>query len=613
MLCVFIPGIVLIAYFGVLLKRYRDDASASLVREASALAQRELRFRSLVQNTTDVILICTADGHLTYHSPAAEVEWGYGPNDLQGRPLEDLIHADDRIAYRELWTSLLGAPSKTCKTELQIKKADDSFRYVSLVLSNRLEEPSVAGIVATAQDITDHKAFEELLSQQAFYDSLTGLPNRALFRDRLEQALSRGARRHGRVGLLFLDLDNFKQINDSFGHGVGDELLKHVAARLKETIHSDNTIARLGGDEFVVLIEFVAADSDATQIAERIAESIKAPFSCNDHSFVMSASIGLTISDAGHTNWDSMLRDADIAMYRAKSAGKAQFVVFDSSMQTDVLARFILENDLREAVRQSQFVVYYQPIVTLAAGIVTEVEALVRWQHPTRGLILPGEFIPQAEASGMIIPIGKWVLGEACRQVAVWQREFPKSQPLTVSVNLSSLQFQQPTLLDEIKYALDQSGLSASSLKLELTESALMKNVESTVATLWKLKELGVRIAIDDFGTGYSSLAYLKRLPIDVLKIDRSFVTGICEDEEDKAIVHAIVAMAKSLNLSITAEGIETESQLSMLRSMTCEQGQGYLFHRPLDGTAFEAVMRQSTPARSIRSQAVDYVARTGV
>jgi len=588
----FVPGVLLVVYFGLLLKRHRDDTAASLIREATVVAQRELRLRSLVQNTMDVILICAANGCLTYQSPAAETEWGYSPSDLEGKSLEDLIHDNDRAAYRQLWTPLLGMPSKTAKTELRIKKADGSSRYVSLVLSNRLDEPSVAGIVATAQDITEHKALEELLTQHAFYDSLTGLPNRALFRDRLEQTLSRGARRQGRVGLLFLDLDNFKQINDSLGHSVGDELLQQVATRLKDTIPNENAIARLGGDEFVVLIEFVVNDSDATDIAERIAESLKVPFNCNGNPLVISASIGLMIADAGTANWESMLRDADIAMYRAKNAGKAQYAVFDSSMQADVIARFVLENDLREAVRLNQFVVYYQPIVTLAGGIVTEVEALVRWQHPIRGLISPGEFIPLAEASGLIVPIGKWVLEEACRQVAAWQRQYPKSPPLTVSVNLSPRQFQQPSLLDEIKGALDQSHLPADCLKLEITESSLMKNVESTITTLWKLKELGVRIAVDDFGTGYSSLAYLKRLPIDVLKIDRSFITGICEDEEDKAIVQAIVALARSLNLSITAEGIETESQLSMLQSMTCEQGQGYLFHRPLEGSAFEAVMR---------------------
>jgi diguanylate cyclase (GGDEF)-like protein/PAS domain S-box-containing protein len=589
---VFVPGMGLVAFFWSLLLRYRRQVEDGLIRETNASRCSEQRFRSLIQNSSDVVLICSSTGVINYQSPAVETSWGYDPSGLLDKSLRELIHPDDQPALRDLWEQLLTTPGATKSTELRLRKFDGVWRYVDLVLTNLLQEPGIAGLVGTARDITDRKAFEQQLTQRAFYDALTGLPNRALLKDRLDQALARAGRRHGSIGLLFLDLDNFKQINDSLGHHVGDQLLAEAATRLRACVREDSTVARLGGDEFVVLLEHLTSDAEAVLVAERIEQQFTQPFRLEDRDLIVTASIGIVLGYAGQDLADNMLRDADVAMYRAKSGGRGRHVVFDPSMHIDVLARLELENDLRLAIKRGELRVYYQPIMVLEAGRVGEVEALVRWQHPTRGLMSPVDFISIAEETGLIVPLGQWVLGEACRQVAAWQAEYVNDPPLTVSVNLSPRQFQQPNLLDEVKRALRESGLPPTSLKLEITEGVIMRDVEATITTLWQLKDLGVQCAIDDFGTGYSSLAYLKRLPLDVLKIDQSFVTGIGHDQEDTAIVRAIISMAKSLNLSITAEGVETAEQSALLKAWACDRGQGYYFAQPLAATGMTELLR---------------------
>jgi EAL domain-containing protein (putative c-di-GMP-specific phosphodiesterase class I) len=355
-------------------------------------------------------------------------------------------------------------------------------------------------------------------------------------------------------------------------------------------MREEDTVARLGGDEFVVLLG-IASEDEAVAAAERIEEQFRRPFRIDGRDFVTTASIGIALGGAGHEGPDALLRNADIAMYRAKAGGRAHHVLFHASMQTDSLSRLDLENDLRHAVGRGELRVHYQPIVVLESGRVAEVEALVRWQHPVRGLMAPVDFISIAEESGLIVPIGQWVLTEACRQVAGWRAAYPSEPALTVSVNLSPRQFQQPNLVEEVGGALRDGGLAPTGLKLEITEGVLMRDVEATIKTLGELKKLGVQLAIDDFGTGYSSLAYLKRLPLDVLKIDRSFIKGIGHDAEDTAIVRAIISMAKSLHLSLTGEGIETAEQAALLRGWACEQGQGYFFSRPLDAGALGALL----------------------
>jgi diguanylate cyclase (GGDEF)-like protein/PAS domain S-box-containing protein len=588
---VLVFGIGLVAVFWFILSGYRRQAVEASLREGASSRRNEKRFRSLVQSASDVILICAGEGCITYCSPAAETEWGYDNAALLDQQLQELVHPDDQPAFRELWQQCLNLPGADRRTELRLRDAGKTCRHAELILINLLQEAGVEGIVTTIRDITARKAFEQQLTQQAFYDSLTSLPNRALFQDRLAQAMDRAHRRQGQVGLLFVDLDNFKLVNDSLGHHVGDVLLTEAAVRLQACVRVEDTVARLGGDEFVILLHQVTAEADASLMAERVAQEFARPFALNGHEVVVTASVGIALGAAGHEAAESLLRNADLAMYRAKISGKGRHVVFEASMHTDALFRLELESDLRQALERSEFRVYYQPIVLLRSGRVIEAEALVRWQHPTRGLVAPSDFVPIAEDTGLIVPLGQWVLEQACRQASIWQAEYPTEPPLTMSVNLSPRQFQQASLVEQVTRALSEAGLAPISLKLEITEGVAMRDAEATIIVLQRLKQLGVQIAIDDFGTGYSSLAYLKRLPLDVLKIDRSFVNGAGENQEDTAIVRAIISLAHSLNLTITAEGIETARQALLMQSWSCERGQGYYWSRPLDAVTFSSIL----------------------
>ena len=574
-------------------------ADALAAREAASIRASERRLQGLVQNTHDMILICTAAGAITYQSPAAEGAWNYPAEGLLGKLLAGLAHPEDQPALWALWEQLRQAPptgdeGATRTTELRVSDAGGNWRHAELVGTNCLHDSAVNGMVITIRDVTERKTFERQLTQQAFYDSLTGLPNRVLFRERFEQALARGSRHKDAVGLLFLDLDKFKVINDSLGHHVGDQLLTEAAARLRSCVRTQDTVARLGGDEFVIILETLAGEQDAVPVAQAIAHQFSRPFVLDGREVIVTASIGIAVSGAGREDVDNLLRDADIAMYRAKSDGRARHVVFHASMHTDSLDRLELESDLRNAIARNELRVHYQPIVTIDSGEFGGVEALVRWEHPTRGLISPGEFIPIAEETGLIVPLGLWVLEEACRQVAFWHGQHPTKPPLTLSVNLSPRQFQQFSLVKDVAQVLENTKLPAGCLKLEITESVIMQDVEATIQTLWDLKELGLKLAIDDFGTGYSSLSYLKRLPIDVLKIDQSFVSGIGHNQEDTAIVHAIMALAKSLNLKVVGEGIETAEQATLLKQWGCDRGQGYLFSKPLDSQKAGALLGTS-------------------
>jgi diguanylate cyclase (GGDEF)-like protein/PAS domain S-box-containing protein len=595
---VFALGVFLGLCFWRKLRIYqRGKASREgLVREATSLRASERRFRGLVQNASDMILVCSDFGTITYQSPAAKTVWGYQEAELLDQAFVALAHPDDQPAWCDLSDQMqhpaAGTDDISRTIELQLRDSGGTSRHTEVVVTNLLHDPAIQGLVVTVRDITERKAFEQQLTQQAFYDGLTGLPNRALFRDRLEQALTRARRRKDAVGLLFLDVDNFKLINDSLGHQVGDQLLIEAAARLRTCLRSQDTVARLGGDEFVVVLELLAGEEGALSAAKAIVHQFSRPFVLENREVVVTVSIGIAVSNGGKEHADNLLRNADVAMYRAKSGGRARYVVFDPSMHSAALARLELESDLRHALQHGELRVYYQPIVALGTGKATEVEALVRWQHPTRGLVMPNEFIPVAEETGLIIPLGMWVLEEACRQVAAWHDQFPTQPPLVLSVNLSPRQFQQPSLVADVAKALKNSGLAGDCLKLEITEGSIMRDVEATIRTLWELKGLGLQLAIDDFGTGYSSLAYLKRLPLDVLKIDRSFVNGIGHNQEDVAIVHAIMAMAKSLNFKVTGEGIETAEQAALLAEWGCDCGQGYLFGKPLDSDKAVALLR---------------------
>ena len=435
------------------------------------------------------------------------------------------------------------------------------------------------------------------LAVQAFYDPLTKLPNRALFVDRLERMLARTKRRKGSVAVLFLDLDNFKLINDSLGHEVGDQLLLAVARRLQGSIRQEDTVARFGGDEFAIAAGEIAQVTDATRIAARVADQLASPFTLDGQEVYVSSSVGIALNRSEHAGPESLLRDADTAMYKAKVNGKARFELFSQDMQNQTAERLRLETDLRRAVERNELQVHYQPVVDLQSRQIVEVEALLRWEHPRRGFISPAEFIPVAEESGLIGPIGHWVLVQACRQARAWRDELGPGAPRKVSVNLSARQFS-PGLVKEIQRILREADLGPEGLKLEITEGILMRSEASTFAILFELKELQIDLALDDFGVGYSSLAYLKRFPFSSLKIDRSFVQRVGRDPEDAAIVRAIVTIAKTLHMNIVGEGIETVDQYEHLLALGCDRGQGYYFARPMTAHAVGDLLRAGSHRR---------------
>jgi diguanylate cyclase (GGDEF)-like protein len=420
--------------------------------------------------------------------------------------------------------------------------------------------------------------------RQVFHDDLTGLPNRTLFMNRLESALANARERGDSIVVLFLDLDRFKVVNDSLGHDAGNQLLISVAARIQTVVRPSDTVARLSGDEFAVLIDCAGGVEPPVDVAQRILYALREPTHIDGYDVVASTSIGIAFAahdDLGETASD-LLRNADLAMYEAKNRGRGNYAVFHPLMNARALHRLEMETELRYAVTNSEFQVYYQPLVQLRTGRVVEVEALVRWQHPSRGLLLPDTFISLAEETGLIEPIGQWVLEEACRQGQIWEKQRPGAPPLNLNVNLSVRQFQQPNLVTDIARVLKQTKIAPRQLTLEITESVALADAEAAVATMKELKGLGLQLAIDDFGTGYSALSYLKRFPVDTLKIDRSFIEGLNYDHGDVAIVRAVIAFAKTMNLSVTAEGVETPDQLRHLEALGCDRGQGYYFATPL-------------------------------
>ena len=449
-------------------------------------------------------------------------------------------------------------------------------------------------------EIAQRTAAEDQLRHDAMRDALTGLSNRAVLVDHLNGCIERAKRHHDyKFALLFLDLDRFKVINDSLGHTVGDQLLVAIAQRLDGCLRSMDTIARpegtavsrLGGDEFVILLDDISDVADASRVAQRIQDAVTKPFHLSGHEIATSASIGIALSATGYENAQDILRDADTAMYRAKAAGKACFEVFDKAMHDQAMARLQLENDLRRAIERDQFQLVYQPIVKLQTARVVGFEALIRWNHPKRGVVSPADFIPVAEETGLIVPIGRWVLQEACRQLGAWREQLPSAEALTINVNISKRQVSEGGLAQDVQRVLRDIGLPGDSLRLEITETVIMENHDSIMAVLVELKELGVGLHMDDFGTGYSSLSYLHRFPLDVLKIDRAFMSNLEADVEYAAVVHAIVTLAHNLNMKVTAEGIETSEQLAQIFALDCDYGQGYLFSKPLCAAEAEATI----------------------
>ena len=582
----------------VLIRRFARSQrlSTRLTTEREILRQSEERFQALIRNTSDVIAILAPDGVIRYLSSAANRLWGVSPEQLEGSSVFVLMHPEEAELARTIVAQAADDAGGGVTAELRLRYADGAWRQSELILTNLLTEPGIEGIVLTCRDASERKAFEEQLAHQAFHDALTGLPNRALFMERLRHALARARRQVTTVGVIFLDLDNFKVVNDSLGHGAGDFLLVAVAERLSACIRAGDTVARLGGDEFTVLLEDLADDGQLLGLAERITQVLHTPILVGGREIITTGSLGIAASLGDTRLPDELLREADTAMYRAKATGKARTIVFDRSMNAQAVDRLNLEMDLRRALEMGEFRIHYQPIMSLTSGAISEVEALVRWEHPERGLVPPGKFIPLAEEIGLIVPLGLWVLREACRQThewneGAWNGGRDRRMPLTVSINVSARQLKMPDFVAQVVQVLNETGLEAAFLKLEITESVMMQETEVTIGKLHALKALGIRLAVDDFGTGYSSMAYLSSLPIDTLKIDRAFVGKMSHHAEDAAIVRAIVMLAKTLNLRITSEGIETVEQLAQLRALECDQGQGYHFSRPLPADQLQALL----------------------
>ena len=565
--------------------RGRGLAARALRESQEALWEQGENLGFLVRHVPVVVYKAETGQHgrWLYVSPQIEGLLGYTPEEWLADPKLwwERIHPDDRdqvLADEE--AILVSAGTKSEAAQYRMVTRDGRTIWVSddasVIKNGSGASLYWSGILS---DITDRKVLEEQLKHQAFHDPLTGLANRALFVDRVEHALARGERDGMRVAVLFVDLDDFKTINDSLGHNGGDEVLVAVAGRLRECFRPGDTFARFGGDEFAILVEDTSL-SNATSVAYRIVDALGEPFSIGGREVMIHASVGIEFAEAQGTRTDELLRNADVAMYVAKGKGKARYQLFEPSMHTAALRRLEVKADLRRAVEKDEFVLHYQPIVSLNGGALLGMEALVRWNHPERGLLPPLDFISVAEQSGLITPLGRWVLREACRQATKW----PLSNPsISLSVNVSTTQFQQPGLVEDVANALWDSGLDPSILTLEITESVLVHDTDAVIEKLHRLKDFGVKVAIDDFGTGYSSLGYLKRFPIDILKIDKSFIDGVGNGAEEAAIAQAIIKLGESLGLEVVAEGIELPEQIDALQLLRCERGQGFFFSAPVD------------------------------
>ncbi len=554
------------------------------------LRRSERRFSTLVTSSGDIVIVAGTGGELQYASPAFTSVLGYPNAEAFNLLGEKLVHPDDRSGLRAAMAAA-GTSGGRINEEIRLHRADGEWLWFEAAITNLTADPDVNGIVASLRDITRRKDAEDRLAHAALYDSLTGLPNRTLIHNRAEQMLARGRRDHTPVAALFLDLDDFKDINDTLGHEAGDQLLAAVATRMANALRAGDTVGRLGGDEFVVLVEGASLAAGAEVVAERIRDVLATPFEigASDVPLEVTASVGIAEGDRNLPG--ELLRDADIALYRAKAAGKDCAVVFSPSMQRSFAELHHIEDDLHRAFAEHQFFLQYQPTVDLVSGTFNGVEALLRWRHPERGVVQPNDFIPALESSGLIIPVGNWVLHEACRQGAAWSSQ---GYPMAVSVNISAVQLERDRIIDDVNSALVESGLEPGRLILELTETTLMQDVEQTLIRLTLIKALGVRLAIDDFGTGYSSLAYLRQFPIDILKIDQSFVAGIADTKESAAIVHTLVQLGKVLGLETVAEGIECDDQRQRLQAEDVNVGQGFLFARPLDVEAVDQLLKES-------------------
>lgn len=562
------------------------EAALHIVLAEQELGRRsEARLSSLIKNSSDVVCIVGADARVGYVSPSVQQMFGHLPPVLIDADLAEIVHPDDVPRVHALIAAIAAQPGAQSSTaEFRVRHADQQeWRSVEALGTNLLRDEAVEGIVLNIRDISERKAFQDELEHQAFHDTLTGLPNRALFRNRVEHALISRRRDHLPVAVLFLDVDDFKFINDSLGHAAGDQVLQEIGHRLEDCMRPVDTAARLGGDEFAILIRDSESELHSIEIAHRVMASIAEPMALEGRDITVAVSVGIAFSDqnmvATH-DADSLLRNADAAMYMAKENGKDNYQLFNPEMHAKAMARLELKAELQRALDRGEFTLRYQPIMDLARGDMAGMEALVRWEHPERGTLPPLEFVSLLEDTGLIVPVGRHILLEACTWAAQMQRECPREPPLSMAVNVSARQLQRPEFITEVREALEATSIVPSSLTLELTESVMMQDMEVSMMRLEALRALGVKLAIDDFGTGYSSLNYVRELPVDILKIDRSFLADTNPQVEQ--MTASIVELARIFNLKAVAEGVENVEQLARLQGMNCDYGQGFHFAKPL-------------------------------
>lgn len=566
---------------------------------ARRLIQEQLAFQaSVLEQINDGVIAVDTEGHITYWNRGAERIYGYSRDEVVGKAVQDVLQYFQVLSEDEPETREVLATPGNWRGEITHRTKQGTGITVEANVSVMTDaHERVIGTLSVVRDITTQKRFQHLLQRRALHDTLTELPNRLLFLDRLSSALERFHQQQAPgCAVLFLDLDNFKVVNDSLGHMVGDRMLISVARRLQACLPSDATLARFGGDEFIVLVEDIASGSEALSVAERLHQALEAPITLQEYSVVTSTSIGIALSTPFYSNPEDLLRDANVAMNLVKKHGGGYTLVFDADMYSQARDRLWLEIELRQAIEQEKLIPYYQPIVALTTGQITGFEVLVRWKHPQRGFIPPDLFIPIAEQTGLIGLMDRWMLRVACKQAQVWLNELDLDSTFTICVNVSGKDFLAADLVERVAEALDESGLASHRLKLEITESVTMDYAEAAVSALRRLRELGVQIALDDFGMGYSSLRYLPRFPIQTLKIDRSFVETMDRQPESEASVRTIISLAHSLGLNVIAEGIEKPEHLHHLRTMQCTYGQGYLFAPPLKAEQASALLARPRP-----------------
>lgn len=564
----------------------------AVVRDITARKEDEHSLRLAAQvfeNSRDAILITDFHRRIVSVNPAFTTITGYTPHDAIGNPAGMLDTGRQQPGLREqLWTEILKTGHWQGEVWGRRREGDAYPAWVSITAVYD-EHGRVVNYIFIFSDITERKQTEEHIRHMVEHDFLTGLPNRSLLLDRLQQAMAAAKRHQAKLAVLFLDLDRFKNVNDSLGHHVGDRLLQAVAERLKKCVRTNDTVSRQGGDEFVIMLADIGDDGQVAHVAANILKSISQPYQIEEHVLHISTCIGIAVYPGDGNDMDSLIKHADTAMYHAKEAGRNAYQFFNHDMNARIVKRITLENHLRRALQDGQFFLYYQPEVDIASGRMTGAEALIRWQHPESGILLPQQFLPVAEECGLIVPIGEWVLRTACKQARAWHDQGLR---VSVGVNLSAIQFRQKNFLEKVKAILHDTGLPPEFLELEITESVLFDNTEISIDTMHALRHLGIRLAVDDFGTGYSSLSYLKHFPIDRLKIDQSFVSDLSIDSNDAAIIRAILIMAKSLNLAVIAEGVETADQLAFLQSQGCDEYQGNYAAHPVQAAELGAFLQ---------------------